>query len=203
MGTRGITCSVIDGGVRIAQYGQWDHYLEGQGQNIVDFLHTADLEKLKSQIRQYARFATDEERVVLEKEYDSNEGTDEEFFKKYPSLSRGIGSDILKIVYEATDVVILFNDIKFASNSLLCEYGYVVELDNDVLEIYRGFNTEPVPEGERFSDFPLREYTSMEQYYPISLFKTFPIDKNLRTNYQKWIEQLNKEEEEINAELIR
>ena len=29
MRTRGLTCSVIDGDVRIAQYGQWDHYLEG------------------------------------------------------------------------------------------------------------------------------------------------------------------------------
>lgn len=38
MGTRNLTMMVIDGKFRIAQYGQWDGYPEGQGITILKFM---------------------------------------------------------------------------------------------------------------------------------------------------------------------
>ena len=38
MGTRNLTCVIKDGKYRVAQYGQWDGYPEGQGMNILNFL---------------------------------------------------------------------------------------------------------------------------------------------------------------------
>ena len=38
MGTRHLTCVVKDGEFKVAQYGQWDGYLNGQGKIICDFI---------------------------------------------------------------------------------------------------------------------------------------------------------------------
>jgi len=38
MGTRHLICVVKDGEYKVAQYGQWDGYLSGQGQDIVKFI---------------------------------------------------------------------------------------------------------------------------------------------------------------------
>lgn len=38
MGTRNLTCVVLDGEYKVAQYGQWDGYPEGQGRTILEFL---------------------------------------------------------------------------------------------------------------------------------------------------------------------
>ena len=38
MGTRHLICVVKDGEFKVAQYGQWDGYFSGQGQNILNFL---------------------------------------------------------------------------------------------------------------------------------------------------------------------
>jgi hypothetical protein len=39
MGTRHLIEVKIDGELKVAQYGQWDGYLTGQGVNIADFIH--------------------------------------------------------------------------------------------------------------------------------------------------------------------
>lgn len=38
------------------------------------------------------------------------------------------------------------NDASFLNDGLFCEYGYVYNLENDTLEIYRGFFSEPESE---------------------------------------------------------
>ena len=39
MGTRHLTVVVVDGIHRVAQYGQWDGYPDGQGVTVAAFLH--------------------------------------------------------------------------------------------------------------------------------------------------------------------
>jgi len=51
MGTRHLICVVLDNEYRVAQYGQWDGYLTGQGKEIVNFLLTCDLTKFKDKIK--------------------------------------------------------------------------------------------------------------------------------------------------------
>lgn len=37
MGTRGLTAVMVDGEYKVAQYGQWDHYPDGQGKTALAF----------------------------------------------------------------------------------------------------------------------------------------------------------------------
>lgn len=51
MGTRHLIAAMIDGEYKLAQYGQWDGYPEGQGVDILDFLNTGDVEALKRNLK--------------------------------------------------------------------------------------------------------------------------------------------------------
>ena len=77
------------------------------------------------------------------------------------------------------EVVELVNDINFAGDSLMCEWGYVVDLTPDVLsfEVHKGFNKEPLPQGARFANIPAQD----DKYHQIKLVKKYHLGK-LPTN---------------------
>ena len=64
MGTRNLTIAVMDGKTRVAQYGQWDGYPEGQGTTILEFLKSADLDLFKKKLETTA-FVDDEKQERL------------------------------------------------------------------------------------------------------------------------------------------
>lgn len=66
----------------------------------------------------------------------------------------------------------------FAADSLFCEYGYVIDLDRRVFEVYEGFQTAPHDQG-RFtrSDVPEPSYRGGPRYYPIKLAVSWPLDE--------------------------
>lgn len=68
MGTRHIIAVRLDGRFPIKQYGQWDGYFEGQGQDVLNFLNdpTLDLAKFKDQLSK-CHYMTSEELVEMYK----------------------------------------------------------------------------------------------------------------------------------------
>lgn len=66
--------------------------------------------------------------------------------------------------------VLVYDDTSFAHNSLHCEWLYIINLDLEVLEIYKGFN-EKLPVG-RFRHVP----RSKDRYYAVTLVKTLSFD---------------------------
>lgn len=187
MGTRNLTAVVLNGEYKIAQYGQWDGYPSEQGSAILSFLAgPGNVEKLRANLAK-VRFSdpNGRDKEMLES-YDANAPTwstdpdkrtpeQKRWFETY--ISRDIGGDILAVVADSEDAeIILRSSIEFASDSLFCEWAYVVDLDNGTFEVYRGFNHKPVPAGERFSLFSLRkEAGDDEQYYPIRHVKTYDL----------------------------
>lgn len=198
MGTRNLTCVVVDGVYKVAQYGQFDGYPSGQGATALEFLHSilpsapkaprvytrrhtiskgqgrrarrirrmwaraavrtsqtfsANLVRLASNCRAL-RFLTDAE---------SKQRAVPGWASKWPWLHRNCAAKILSIVYAGTADAVA-NSIAFAKDSLFCEWAYVVDLDRQTFEVYRGFNTTPPPKCSRFfSDTP-----NDGGYYPIA-----------------------------------
>lgn len=164
MGTRHLTAVIYKNEVKVAQYGQWDGYPEGQGQNVLKFTKEEDLEKFKEQLEKIS-FFTKEEIEELNKKSDPFEG------REY--LSRNTGSDILYEIQKG-NVDKLVNSINFAADSLFCEWAYVIDLDNNFLEVYKGFNKSELDESERF--YYLSE-KSEDGYQPVKLNVKFDISK--------------------------
>lgn len=186
MGTRNLIAVYKDGIHRIAQYGQWDGYPEGQGRTVLEFLND---KSAVWQMREYRlrkdegiRFLTDDEIEKLNAEKNP--------IAHRPQLSRNIGAGVLKLA-ATVDNLVLVDSIKFAADSLFCEWAYVIDFDTNVLEVYKGFNTKPAV--GRFKDFPIE---TGSEYYPVTLIKSYPLD-DLPTIEQLVADCDPAEEEEI------
>lgn len=184
MGTRHLIMVIAGGETKIAQYGQWDGYPDGQGVEVLNFLKQIDLR---------GEWKTFYERVRalnwLTKEQSEEIEKDENWPQKHPYLSRDAGARILYAVHfhemEVNEgygkrkkvpvkITGLVDSTAFAADSLFCEWAYVIDLDKKVLEVYSGFNQNPVDETHRF--YHLNDKTEGE-YGIIALEHTFSLDE--------------------------
>lgn len=187
MGTRNLTIVKIDGKYPLANYGQWDGYPSGQGATILSFLRDEFkpsfiyevLPKLKE-------LDENESKKVLEK-IGSKDGwmTDDQFqqWKRYfPFCDRNFGGGILHLINTYNDeVIVLNNQLDFAADSLFCEWAYVIDLDTNTFEVYKGFNKIPLTEQDRFyflqGKIPPNEAKDDEKYYPVKLIASFKLNE--------------------------
>lgn len=123
--------------MKVAQYGQWDGYLDGAGQHISTFiierLNTPEkLEGFKEKCRQLS-FISQEQ---IDKVNAECEGKPYGYLKDvYPSLHRDTGCEILDMINE-TNLRLVLDSSEFGEDTLFCEYAYVLDLDVQELEIY-------------------------------------------------------------------
>lgn len=202
MGTRNLTMVLLNNEIKLAQYCQWDGYLEGQGQEIVKFLkqENLDLEKFKKNIMRCKDISEKEHRALWKELGADDSGfvsieQSEKFKKKYPLLHRDAGSEALQIINDSEgegDIHIsLLSD--FIVDSLFCEWAYLIDLDNNNLEIYRGFQKEPLKEGERF--YHLNEKSNGE-YYPCSMVAKYSFSELTLETLPELDKELHGDEDE-------
>jgi hypothetical protein len=68
-------------------------------------------------------------------------------------------------------------DTDFAADSLFCEWAYVVDLDAQQLEAYKGFQKEKHDRGRFAGMEPKRSpRTKAVEYYPIAKFAEWKFD---------------------------
>lgn len=182
MGTRHLIAVVLDGEFKVAQYGQWDGYPGGQGIDILAFLRTANFDAFTTNLRAL-RWATEEDFDRINKDLelgDTGWMTMEQadrFSSAYPALSRDAGSKVLGLIADG-GVEFLKDSRTFALDSLFCEWGYVIDLDNKVLEVYEGFNQELTTTG-RWAGL---EEKPGSEYKAIKLIAEFPFNDGLPTD---------------------
>lgn len=174
MGTRHLIAVKLDGQYQIAQYGQWDGHPSGQGADVLDFLGKWDRPTFEAKLRAAhwmtdADYQTNNARIKRENIVD--------WQRIWPELSRDTGAKILQLVQDAEPGIKLRNQIDFAANSLMCEWGYVIDLDANTLEIFKGFQKNPLPEGDRFAGFvPEDKDEAVDGYHPIRCIALYTLD---------------------------
>ena len=168
MGTRNLTAVYCDGEYKIAQYGQWDGYPEGQGATALAFANKISDVYSRELFREKVRkchWLTEGEISAIDALPD--------WSKKFPELSRNTGAEILELV-NSSDGLGLVNNVEFAADSLFCEWAWVIDLDKNTFEGYEGFNkTQPLTEEDRF--FFLRD-KERSGYYGVKLKKKYSLD---------------------------
>lgn len=194
MGTRGLTAVYKDGTHRIAQYGQWDHYPEGQGITALHFLRSGKLSALIANLDKIEwlteeKYEADTKHITDGRPFITMEES-AQIDHIFPFVSRDHGTDILNLVadYEGDGPIYLVDQINFAANSLFNEGTYVIDLDAGVFEVYEGFQNQPHSDGRFASDKENRGY------YPVRLVKSYSLD-NLPSD-DEFLEDFKNENEE-------
>ena len=84
----------------------------------------------------------------------------------------------------------------FMHNSLFCEWAYIINVDTEMLEIYKGFNQDEHSEGRYVLPGKEREWLD-EIYYGVALVKEIPLEDILAGNPEKFT---NDDEKELSKE---
>jgi hypothetical protein len=145
MGTRGLTKVIYKGQTMVAQYGQWDHYLEGQGKTIQDFLKTMDRLEFEKNL-ELCNFITDKEvdSILADRpaKFDNYEDESAWYELVAPELIRDTGAGILKLIQDAPRV--LQNQSNFSKDRVFCEGIFELNFDKHTVQfkIPNGKNTK-------------------------------------------------------------
>jgi hypothetical protein len=139
MGTRSITM-VIDkqGEVKIAQYGQWDGYPEGQGKTILKFLKAKTRRnKLEKQLSKIT-FSDDKTPFITEynKRVDAGTRTDEDKIWFSTFITRDIGGEILRNVADSKlSNIILLNSGDRETDQWV-QWVYIIDYKKNILSVH-------------------------------------------------------------------
>jgi hypothetical protein len=182
MGTRNLTMVIHNEQTKVAQYGQWDGYPDGQGKTALSFLREANLDSFRETLKR-VQWVDEEKQIEIDQfflDIGVKDGwmnmTQSTLYKeRYPMFSRDNGAKVLQMIAESGDEKIyLYDQSNFAADSLMCEWAYVIDLDKNTFEVYEGFQKEPLTENDRFYSMPLPEDSGA--YHQVKIIKSYSLD---------------------------
>ena len=165
MGTRHLIQVIVDGQVKIGQYGQWDGYPTGQGKDIAKFLETADLDAFAEAVRE-TRFLSDAEYRAIVGKFTSdkdgwmNKAQSDLMNAEYPELMRDTGAGILDLVLDGKRGLADGSD--FIDDTLYCEWAYIINLDTREVTVIFGYPKRYPPRVYPFAEFTVEAMTQLE-----------------------------------------
>lgn len=156
LGTRHLI-RIIDstGTVRVAQYGQWDGYPDGQGVDLLKYMHQLGFDDAESRsnfdaLLQNLTFVDEQ----VDKEIDELlPKLGQSLSDTFPGMSRDTSADIMLIIAgqwsgsmheKARDDkgrIRLMNMDKFGSDTVMCEWVYEIDFSNDQFRVRRDDKT--------------------------------------------------------------
>lgn len=177
MSTRGFLTLVIDGQEKTG-FNHWDSYPSGFGIDVLQWLRDSAVNQVDV-VKQRAR----DLRLVTKAE-----ATDADVYD--------VGRDVGTLLAAGS----LVDCSEFPLDSLFAEWGYVIDFDAAVFEVYRGFQTASHDKG-RFASRPPHhpEYRErlQSQYWPVALIKQWPFSAlPMDRQFCEWAEKLWQAEEE-------
>lgn len=197
MGTRGAIGFRLNGKDKVS-YNHFDSYPSGLGADVVEVLHKYtpfDMRQVVAGIRlvQGDSKPTPEDIEACKSWTDlgvSNQSTDDWY-----CLLRQAQGDLDAFMQGGLRVMI--DSHEFLGDSLFCEWAYIVNLDDETLEVYKGFNQNRKAAG-RYVTAGI-EQVENDKYYGVQLLVTIPLETlaSMKTSqFVKGIEALAYEREE-------
>lgn len=170
MGTRGAYGFIKNGKMKIT-YNHYDSYLSELGFNVMKFIAGTSDKELNEIF----------DKIIMVRE--DNKPTEEQIqeCKKYLNLDVGNQNidDWYCLLRETQGNLneykkglrYMIDSKEFMGDSLFCEYAYILNLDNNYLEIYKGFNKDIETDND-YTQFRQKD----ERYVEVKNFDTVPFD---------------------------
>ena len=174
MGTRGVYGFRINGQDKV-MYNQYDSYPECLGAAVAEFVQRIPVEDLK-RIAQGLTLVSQEDRPTQEQV---------EICREWGTINLAVAGqsedDWYCLLRDAQgDLDLWEQGLPFIlggqdslSDSLSCEWAYIINLDDEVLEVYRGFNKDPFAPGRYAGVWVQR--AAGDTYQGVKLVKSFPL----------------------------
>lgn len=179
MGTRGLLGLII-GTRRRASYNHYDSDPLVLGQKIVQFLLKLNVDERRLMASRVRDITWVDEKVQAPPEQQtqysalgfSDEAVAGQTLSDWYCLLRNVqGAAALPAIENGT-LKHMIDSTDFAKDSLFCEWAYFVDFEQNVLETWRGFQTEPT-KGNPFGE---ERRKGEDKYYPIKLMATVQFD---------------------------
>ena len=111
-------------------------------------------------------------------------GVDKLLYSNHDSYPDGLGEAVVKFCrrHSIEELNFIFDqsnestDNDFIKDSLFCEHAYIINLDENVLEYWRGFQTT-VDKGNRYGEGFQLTYDGSSRYYPCKQKLSLPLKK--------------------------
>lgn len=176
MGTRGVTGFIVDGVAKI-NYQQYDSYPEGVGAQVAAFLMVpgaiADAYGWARALRVVSQDSIPTQEDVEKLAQFTNLGVGTQSPEDWYCLLRDTQGNPAKIL-EAGVVV---DHESFLLDSLWCEWGWIINLDANVVEVYQGFQQSKHDKGRYANGAPYTpDYHEADTYYPCALVLEVPFE---------------------------
>lgn len=162
-----LTMIISKGQTKVAQYGYYNGEPAEKGLQVLRFLQSCNLQTFSEKVNQLSFFTSKEAKQLCKVE---------NWEKQYPQLNPKVEVDILNMIYNGQVNQLIDGEI-YAADSMFCKWAYVIDLDKNVLEIYRGNQTFPLEKTERFYKFQTHIEEVKEMYYPIKWIQSYSLIK--------------------------
>ena len=152
-------------------YNHWDSYPTGFGVDVLTFIRNTPITELK----------TIAEKIVLIQSNGCPTYGQKEKYRKYADLSvaeQSLNSWYCLLRKSQGDLgaykeglIHIIDSKEFLFDSLFCEWAYIINLDTNNLEIYKGFNNDPTSSG-RYANKSVHDDKA---YYGVALISEIPL----------------------------
>jgi len=195
MGTRGVYGFYKDNTDKLT-YNHLDSYPSWLGNQIVNFVKSTSIEEM-NQIFDKIILVNENDKPTTEQIKDcekfTNLGVSSQSTNDWYCLLRESQGDLN--VYKS-DLKYMIDGKEFIKDSLWCEWGYVINLSSNILEIYKGCQRKRNSKNNRYKDdtpFITQPYYFIElsgktrkipkkEFYSCEIIQTFPLN-NIPDNW--------------------
>ena len=180
MGTRGAFGFRI-GEIDKVAYNHWDSYPDGLGLSVTEFIKETPDDELKTIAKNIIVVENGSQPTVAQKKAVRDFEKKNNIVVSDVSVSERTLDDWYCLLRKAQGGLNMYKKgleymisaDSFLHDSLFCEYAYIINVDTGMLEVYKGFNTDPEKKG-RYAQFKSGDYG--DKYYGVALCGEIPFE---------------------------